>query len=77
MANEDHYRKLENMMHSASIVKLTGARVNISKGQSEIIIPVSDKFFHAGGALHGCIYFMAMDNAAFFAVNSLVEVRVI
>ena len=73
MAKEDHYRKLENMMHSASIVKLTGARVNISKGQAEIVIPVSDKFFHAAGALHGCIYFMAMDNAAFFAVNSLVE----
>ena len=73
MAKEDHYRKLENMMHSASIVKLTGARVNISKGRAEIVIPVSDKFFHAAGALHGCIYFMAMDNAAFFAINSLVE----
>ena len=73
MSKEHHYRKLENMMHSASIVKLTGARVSISKGQAEIIIPVSDQFFHAAGALHGCIYFMAMDNAAFFAVNSLVE----
>jgi len=73
MAKELHYRKLENMMHSAPIVTLTGAKVKISKGQAEIIIPVSDKFFHAAGALHGCIYFMAMDNAAFFAVNSLVE----
>ena len=73
MAKEDHYRKLENMMHSASIVKLTGARAKISKGQAEIVIPVSDRFFHAAGALHGCIYFMAMDNAAFFAVNSLVD----
>ena len=73
MAKEDHYRKLENMMLSAPIVKLTRAGVTISKGRAEIVIPVSDRFFHAAGALHGCIYFMAMDNAAFFAVNSLVE----
>ncbi len=73
MVKELHFRRLEKMMHSAPIVKLTGAKVKISKGQAEIVIPVSDKFFHAAGALHGCIYFMAMDNAAFFAVNSLVE----
>ena len=72
MGKEDHYRKLENMMHSASIIKHTGARAAISKGRAEITIPVSDQFFHAAGALHGCIYFMALDNAAYFAVNSLV-----
>ena len=70
--NEDHYRKLENMMHGAPIVKLTGARITISKGKSEITLPVNDKLFHAAGALHGSMYFLAMDNAAWFAVNSLV-----
>lgn len=70
--NEDHYRKLENMMHSAPIVKLASARVEISHGQSIITLPVKPDFFHAAGALHGCMYFLALDNAAFFAVNSLV-----
>ncbi len=70
--NEDHYRKLENMMHGAPIVKLTGARITISKGKSEITLPVKDKLFHAAGALHGSMYFLALDNAAWFAVNSLV-----
>jgi uncharacterized protein (TIGR00369 family) len=70
--NEEHYRKLENLMHSAPIVKLASARVEISQGQSIITLTVRHDLFHAAGALHGCMYFLALDNAAFFAVNSLV-----
>jgi uncharacterized protein (TIGR00369 family) len=73
MLKNEHYRKLENMMHSAPIVKLAGARVEISHGQAEITLPVKHELFHAAGALHGAMYFLALDNAAFFAVNSLVE----
>ena len=69
---EDHYRKLENMMHDAPIVKQTGARIVIGEGRSEITLPVRQDFFHAAGALHGSMYFLALDNAAWFAVNSLV-----
>jgi uncharacterized protein (TIGR00369 family) len=68
-----HFQKLENMMHSAPIVKLTGARVAIRHGEAEITLPVKREFFHSGGAMHGALYFLALDNAAFFAVNSLVE----
>ncbi|HPA73209.1 MAG TPA: PaaI family thioesterase [Spirochaetota bacterium] len=73
MMNEKHYRKLENLMHSAPIVNLVGARVAIGEGRAEITLPVTMKLFHAAGALHGAMYFLALDNAAFFAVNSLVE----
>ena len=73
MITEEHYRKLENMMHSAAIVNLVGARVSIDEGRAEIILPVKPELFHAAGALHGAMYFLALDNAAFFAVNSLVE----
>jgi uncharacterized protein (TIGR00369 family) len=73
MITEDHYRKLENMMHGAPIVKLTGARITIDKGKSEITLPVSEDLYHAAGALHGSMYFLALDNAAWFAVNSLVS----
>ncbi|MHB8137894.1 MAG: PaaI family thioesterase [Smithellaceae bacterium] len=72
MIKEDHYRKLENMMHDAPIVKLTGARIHISEGRSELTLPVRQDLFHAAGALHGSMYFLALDNAAWFAVNSLV-----
>lgn len=68
MGNEQHYRKLENRMHLAPLVKLTGARVEISRGKAIVRLPVDRKFFHAAGALHGSIYFLALDNAALFAV---------
>lgn len=71
--NNEHYRKLENLMHSAPIVQLTGARVHIEKGRAEIFLPVKKELHHAANALHGAMYFLALDNAAFFAVNSLVE----
>ena len=73
MSENEHYRKLENMMHSAPIVKLAGAHAEISHGQAEITLSVNRELFHASGALHGAMYFLALDNAAFFAVNSLVE----
>jgi uncharacterized protein (TIGR00369 family) len=72
MMRDEHYRKLENMMHDAPIVKMTGARISISEGRSEITLPVRQDLFHAAGALHGSMYFLALDNAAWFAVNSLV-----
>jgi uncharacterized protein (TIGR00369 family) len=34
---------------------------------------VRPELFHAAGAIHGSIYFKALDDSAFFAVNSLVE----
>jgi uncharacterized protein (TIGR00369 family) len=73
MTISEHYLKLENMMHSAPIVKLTGAKVTVKKGEAHITLPVKKDFFHAAGAMHGALYFLALDTAAFFAVNSLVE----
>jgi uncharacterized protein (TIGR00369 family) len=72
MTKEDHYRKLENMMHSAPIIKLVGAHVEVREGRADITLPVREDLFHAAGALHGSMYFLALDNAAWFAVNSLV-----
>ncbi len=72
MMDKDHYIKLENMMHSASFIQFTGARVSIKKGEAQITMSVQEKLFHAAGAMHGALYFLALDNAAFFAANSLV-----
>jgi acyl-coenzyme A thioesterase PaaI-like protein len=52
---------------------MTGARAAIRHGEAVITLPVRSDLFHAAGALHGALYFLALDNAAFFAVNSLVE----
>ena len=45
----------------------------IEHGKSTISLTISDKYFHALGAIHGSVYFKLLDDAAFFAVNSLVE----
>jgi uncharacterized protein (TIGR00369 family) len=73
MTHEDHFRRLENMFASAPIHKLIQTRINITEGRAEVTLPVEEKLFHAAGAVHGAIYFMALDNAAFFAANSLVR----
>ncbi len=61
------------MMKSAPIVKLVGADSQISQGRAEIVLPIRNELYHAASALHGAMYFLALDNAAFFAANSLVD----
>jgi uncharacterized protein (TIGR00369 family) len=71
--NEEHYRKLENMYAAAPCNVYYAPKMTISEGRAELVIPVRAEFFHAANAVHGSVYFKALDDAAFFAVNSLVE----
>ena len=48
-------------------------QVTISEGRAEVVLPVREDLFHALGGVHGSAYFKALDDAAFFAANSLVE----
>jgi len=47
--------------------------IKISPRMAEIGLTISEKYFHALGAIHGSVYFKLLDDAAFFAVNSIVE----
>lgn len=73
MAEIDHFKKLENMYLGARCNEYYDPKIKISEGGAEIIIPIREELFHAAGATHGSVYFKAMDDAAFFAVNSLVK----
>ncbi len=73
MIKDDHFKKLENMYLNAACNDYYNPKIMISKGSAEIVIPIREEFFHAAGATHGSVYFKAMDDAAFFAVNSLVK----
>ena len=70
--SEEHYRKLERMYASAPINEYFRPALTVSEGAAEVLIPIRPDFFHAAKAVHGSIYFKALDDAAFFAVNSLV-----
>ena len=73
-ANPEHFRRLEHMyLTRASINNYFRPGLSVSEGEAEVRIEVDPKFFHAAGAVHGSVYFKALDDAAFFAANSVVE----
>lgn len=71
--SETHFRMLESMYHKAPINAYFKPSLTVQEGKAEIRMAVRPDFFHAAGAVHGCVYFKALDDAAYFAVNSLVE----
>jgi len=73
MTDTDHYRKLERMYAAAPISRWYGISIAVSDGQAEIRLPVRPEFYHAANAVHGSVYFRALDDAAFFAANSRVR----
>lgn len=73
MSQEEHHRRLERMYLAARCNDYYLPRIAVAEGVCDVTIPVRPEFFHSGGAVHGSVYFKAMDDAAFFAANSLVE----
>ena len=69
----EHFRKLERMYYAAPINRYFKPKITIERGQAELQIPVRDDFHHTLGAMHGVVYFKALDDATFFAANSIVE----
>ena len=71
-----HLRSLESLYDSAPINRLFESRLTLaSAGLSQIHFKVSDSAYHAAGAAHGTLYFKMLDDAAFYAANSLVTDR--
>ena len=71
--DEEHFRKLERMYDAAPINQYFRPVLTVGDALAEVAIVVRPDFFHAANAVHGSIYFKAMDDAAFFAVNSIVH----
>ncbi len=69
----EHHRKLERLYGTARVSQWYGAAISIADGQAEVRFPIRPEFHHAANAVHGSVYFRALDDAAFFAVNSRVE----
>jgi uncharacterized protein (TIGR00369 family) len=61
------------MYHGAPIHDFFDPTLTIEEGRATLELPVSEKYHHPAGGVHGTAYFKALDDAAFFAVNSLVE----
>jgi uncharacterized protein (TIGR00369 family) len=73
---EAHFRALERLYASAPINRLFPSRLSVpAAGMARIEFDVEPAYFHAAGATHGTLYFKMLDDAAFYAANSLVSDR--
>ena len=71
-----HFRALESLYRAAPINRLFDSRLEIvDSGRSRIRFEVAEDHFHAAGAAHGTLYFKMLDDAAFYACNTLVTDR--
>jgi uncharacterized protein (TIGR00369 family) len=70
-----HFRALESLYHSAPVNRLFESSIKVAEGSCRIRFEVAETLFHAAGAAHGTLYFKMMDDAAFYACNSLVSDR--
>ncbi|MGE0775028.1 MAG: PaaI family thioesterase [Sphingomonadaceae bacterium] len=67
-----HFRALESLYATAPVNQLFSSRLEIqSEGVTRIRFEVTDAVHHAAGAAHGTLYFKMLDDAAFYAANSL------
>lgn len=73
MSHETHYRSLENMYKAAPINQFYPPDITIKKGAATITVDMQKQHWHSAGAVHGSVYFKLLDDAAFFAANSLEE----
>ena len=71
-----HHRALERLYAAAPINRLFASRLTIlAPGVASIAFDLDERHFHAAGAVHGTSYFKMLDDAAFYAANSLVTDR--
>ena len=71
MSDNTHFTRLQQMYLAAPINNFYKPVINVSEGQADIEIELSEKFYHAADAVHGSVYFKMLDDAAFFAASSL------
>lgn len=73
---ELHFRALENLYASAPVNSLFNSQLEVlGEGLSRITFEVDEQSYHAAGAAHGTIYFKMLDDAAFYAANTLATDR--
>lgn len=71
-----HHRALERLYTSAPINRQFSSSLHLPEaGRSRLTFTIDEAVFHAAGAAHGTIYFKMLDDAAFYAANTLTTDR--
>ena len=71
MTETEHIQALERMYLAEPNNAYYEPVVKFEKGRTEIEITLRKEFFHSAGGVHGSVYFKLLDDAAFFAANTL------
>lgn len=71
MSASDHYASLISMYQAAPVNAFYKPNMTVAEGTAEIEIELGEQFHHSAGGVHGSVYFKMLDDAAFFAANSL------
>lgn len=73
---QEHFRALERLYMEAPINQIFSSDLTIvERGTARITFEIDERYYHAAGAAHGTSYFKMLDDAAFYAANSLVSDR--
>ncbi|MFZ1743096.1 MAG: PaaI family thioesterase [Pontixanthobacter sp.] len=73
---DSHFRALEKLYASAPVNALFDSELAVTgEGLARVVFNVTEQSYHAAGAAHGTIYFKMLDDAAFYAANTLVTDR--
>ena len=68
---DDHYRSLIDMYLGAEVQKkYPGIQLEIQNNAAAVSLDVDSSYHHAGGYLHGSVYFRILDDACYFAFMS-------
>ena len=71
-----HWRALESLYACAPVNAAFDSQLEIiGEGEARIRFEVEERAYHAAGAAHRMLYFKMLDDAAFYAANTLVSDR--
>lgn len=70
MSNE-HYLKLQRMYAKAPINVFYQPKMIVEEARAVIAMTITDQMYHSARGVHGSVYFKLLDDAAFFAANSI------
>ena len=70
----EHFDRLKRMYLGAPIHHFyEGITMSLDTGKCAISLPIDQRYFHAAMAVHGSVYFKLLDDACYFACQSLIH----
>lgn len=71
--DQQHWQRLERLYFAAPTNAYYRPAICIGPAVAQISLHIRPEFHHAARVLHGSVYFKLLDDAGFFAANSIVR----